>query len=541
MTRKDYSVTYIPPEGYSSRRARRRAESTRSHGASRFTGVGRHCRVTDAVIEMHLAAQLEPVAPLDTRLDEPLEADFSDEYDLQDTPSFENHVDDELDVAPGGTSTLAVVPGAAPAGAASSSHAAFSSRPEPDADFDEREWLSQADAEAAEHDTEDVGFAGALARHFDDVPAGYLPAEDFFSESEADLTERRRRRKRRRFNLVAVVLVLILVVGGAGFFLHRELNKPDPDYVGSGQGQVDVSIEQGWTTRQIAAHLQDRGVVMDASTFVKKVGASSPTPVFQPGEYKLRKEMSSDAAIKMLTDREAVTYFALPANVRLDAALQAIAEGTDIPRATLEELANDPERFGLPEEAKNIEGYLHPGDYRFPLKTKPEQVLQTLIDKTKEELKKNGVTDPAEQYRVLKIASIIAGEAPRDDYPRVAGIIENRLHKDNRETGGYLQLDSTVAYGLDKTTVHLTQSELEDKKNKYNTYTHQGLPPTPIGSPGPVAIAGAAKPDESGDYYWVTVNLTTGETKYSDNLEQHERYVREYRKWCADHPDECNA
>lgn len=531
-------MTHTPPGGYPSRRARRRAEAERPQGAFRFTGVGRHCEVTDDVIEMHLAARLEPVAPLDTNLETPLGVELPEDYDPKDALVFEHEVDDEVDVAPGGTATLAVIPSAGPV-----SVDATELDDEADAELDDREWLSQADAEAseAEAEGEHVGFAGALARHFEDVPVGYLPAEDIFSDSEADLTERRRRRKRRRINLVALVLVLALVVGVGSFSLNRFLNMPDPDYEGSGTGEVAVTIEEGWSTRQIANHLEERGVVKNASTFVKKAGSGSPRPVFHPGEFTLRKEMSSDAAIKMLTDREAVTYFALPANVRLEAALQAIAKGTNIPVSKLEELSEQPQRFGLPEEAKNLEGYLHPGDYRFPLNTKPEEILQSLVDKTKEALKKNGVTDPAKQYRTLKIASIIAGEAPRDDYPHVAGIIENRLHKDNRETGGFLQLDSTVAYGLDKTTVHLTQSELDDKKNLYNTYKHQGLPPTPIGSPGPVAIAGAAKPDPSGDYYWVTVNLTTGETKYSDNLADHERYVQEYRKWCEDNPDECNA
>ena len=184
-------MTHTPPGGYPSRRARRRAEAERPQGAFRFTGVGRHCEVTDDVIEMHLAARLEPVAPLDTNLEAPLGVELPEDYDPKDAFVFDHEVDDEVDVAPGGTATLAVIPSAGPV-----SMDATGLDDEADAELDDREWLSQADAEAseAEAEGEHVGFAGTLARHFEDVPVGYLPAEDIFSDSEADLSERRRRR-----------------------------------------------------------------------------------------------------------------------------------------------------------------------------------------------------------------------------------------------------------------------------------------------------------------------------------------------------------
>jgi UPF0755 protein len=35
-------------------------------------------------------------------------------------------------------------------------------------------------------------------------------------------------------------------------------------------------------------------------------------------------------------------------------------------------------------------------------------------------------------------------------------------------------------------------------------------------------------------YYWVTVNLDTGETKFSETLAEHNAYTKEYLNWCSE-------
>ena len=88
--------------------------------------------------------------------------------------------------------------------------------------------------------------------------------------------------------------------------------------------------------------------------------------------------------------------------------------------------------------------------------------------------------------------------------------------------------------------MHLTDEEKRDKSNPYNTYANPGLPVGPIGSPSDDAIAAAANPEKNDYYYWVTVNLDTGETKFSKTYEEHQRYVQEYQQWCSDNPGKCS-
>ena len=82
--------------------------------------------------------------------------------------------------------------------------------------------------------------------------------------------------------------------------------------------------------------------------------------------------------------------------------------------------------------------------------------------------------------------------------------------------------------------------EKQDKSNGYNTFAHPGLPVGPIGSPGDDSIKAAANPDDNDYYYWVTVNLDTGETKFAENFEEHNRNVDEYQQWCADNEGRCS-
>lgn len=154
-------------------------------------------------------------------------------------------------------------------------------------------------------------------------------------------------------------------------------------------------------------------------------------------------------------------------------------------------------------------------------------------------MEQSSITDLDEGYRILKVASILQAEARTPDYATVAGAIENRLNPNNKETHGLLQVDSSVIYGLGRYSLQFSPEEKADASNKYNTYEHAGLPPTPLGSPANAAIEAAAHPEDNGYYYWVTVNIETGETKFASNYQEHLRNQAEFRAWCDQNPDVC--
>ena len=115
----------------------------------------------------------------------------------------------------------------------------------------------------------------------------------------------------------------------------------------------------------------------------------------------MRQEMKNSDAVAVLLnkDKGKVMYFALSAGLRISESLQAISEGTGIPVADLKALSDAPAQFGVPAKAKNLEGFLAPGEYRFPLGTSAKDILQKLVGTTLDELKAQGVTDPAQAIR----------------------------------------------------------------------------------------------------------------------------------------------
>jgi UPF0755 protein len=92
-------------------------------------------------------------------------------------------------------------------------------------------------------------------------------------------------------------------------------------------------------------------------------------------------------------------------------------------------------------------------------------------------------------------------------------------------------MDSVVAYGNNVAPRQLTTKMLNDTSNPYNSRIKKGLPPTPINNPSNDTIAAAMNPADGDWLYFVTVNLDTGETKFTKSVSQFEKYSKEYAEW----------
>ncbi|WP_190988299.1 endolytic transglycosylase MltG [Pseudarthrobacter sulfonivorans] len=347
---------------------------------------------------------------------------------------------------------------------------------------------------------------------------------------------------RRRRRLLALFLTLVVFVAalavGAQFLKPLLGSGKASDYPGPGTGEVQVSVQSGEGMRSVAAKLETGKVIANADTFLQAFAASGGT--LTPGDFTFKSEMKNSDAVNVLLghDKTKVIYFALSAGLRIDESLQAISEGSGIKVQQLKQFSDSPQQFGLPANAKNLEGFLHPGEYRFPLGTPAKDILQALVKTTTDELVAQGITDPAKQYEAIIVASIVQAEGGQAEYGDVAGAIYNRL-KPNDQTGGFLQVDSAVTYGLGTRSFNFTDEQRQDKSNAYNTYANPGLPPGPIGSPGKTAIDAAAKPKTNDFLYWVTINLDTKETKFSKTLAEHNGYVEQYNTWCRANTGRC--
>jgi UPF0755 protein len=130
----------------------------------------------------------------------------------------------------------------------------------------------------------------------------------------------------------------------------------------------------------------------------------------------------------------------------------------------------------------------------------------------------------ANPYDALILASIVEKETGTvADRPLVASVLVNRLRLNMR-----LQTDPTVIYGMgERFDGNLRKRDLE-ADTTYNTYTREGLPPTPIALPSQASLDAATRPAQTAYLYFVSRG--DGTSVFSSNLADHTRAVNRYQK-----------
>ncbi|MDK4564945.1 endolytic transglycosylase MltG, partial [Kingella kingae] len=94
--------------------------------------------------------------------------------------------------------------------------------------------------------------------------------------------------------------------------------------------------------------------------------------------------------------------------------------------------------------------------------------------------------------------------------------------------GMRLQTDPTVIYGMgDAYQGKIRRADLQ-RDTPYNTYTRNGLTPTPIALPSRAALDAAANPSSSKYLYFVSRMDGTGKSQFSHTLDEHNAAVRQY-------------
>ncbi len=340
--------------------------------------------------------------------------------------------------------------------------------------------------------------------------------------------------------VVAVVAVLGLAAGAAGYVwlnYEEQVRKvlgwelPPPDYVGEGSGEAMIVIVSGDTGVEVTNALLDAGVIKSFDTFYTLLLAQDPASRSSP-VLRARREDDSQAALDASRTRE--SRGAQPRSSRGQEhrpVFGILSTATELPVEDFVAAAKDPTSYGAPPEAPSLEGYLFPATYHFDPGVDARTVLQTLVDRTFQSLDAAGVA-PADRHRVLTMAALIQREAGRDtqDFYKVSRVFNNLL-----DNGWHLESDATVSYGTGRThTVWTTPAERADTSNPYNTYANPGLPIGPIGAAGDLAIDAALHPADGPWFYFVPVNLDTGETVFSTTLAEHNAAVRQLQEWCRE-------
>lgn len=293
---------------------------------------------------------------------------------------------------------------------------------------------------------------------------------------------------------------------------------------------VILTLTEDTASGQVASRLKQEGVIQYPWVFrlltsLKKVDS------FDAGTYELNSDMDYGQLISALRgsgEQRTVVRVTIPEGYTLQDICDLLVEKKVLTAEKFWETANTyPFSHAMladvPMVDNRLEGYLFPDTYDFYVGDNAVNVINKMLNNFVKKYTKamrnlteaNGLTIA----EVVKVASLVEKEAKlADERTTIAGVIYNRL---NSSSFLYLQIDATIMYA----TGHKDALTADDLKidSPYNTYTHEGLPPTAICNPGVSCLMAAIQPEKTRYYYYVAD--TDGSHIFSRTLDEHNRAV----------------
>ena len=333
-----------------------------------------------------------------------------------------------------------------------------------------------------------------------------------------------------------IFILFVVAVLACGGWLGWALTQPVTP-----SGQTFVLLHPGYSTRRIATELQSAGVIRSADAFVVWHYLHHKRSL-KAGEYLFDTSATAVDVHRRLVRGD--VYFhtvVIPEGFNMFDIAQAVQNaGLGSSEEFLKVATSDTALIAdLAPDAKTLEGFLFPNTYEFTRMQSMEEIAGAMVKQFRQVAKEIGLITDAKMTDVkdsdaqrddvqqtVILASIIEKEtAAPEERPLVASVYYNRMARH-----GLLQADPSVIYaellqGSYTGALHHTDMQFN---SAYNTYTHPGLPPGPIGNPGKTSLEAAMHPAETDYLYFVSNG--NGHHRFARNLEEHNKNVAAYRK-----------
>lgn len=319
-----------------------------------------------------------------------------------------------------------------------------------------------------------------------------------------------------------LLLAALLVVGGA-WLQHRALNQP----LHLTEERL-LQVPPGSTPSGLLNRLENEGVIQGAFWLRLYWRFNLEAPTLHSGEYRLLPQQRARDMLGLWQRGEVVQYSLTLVegwNFRQLRAALARQEALTQNLADLDDAALMA-RIGL--AGQHPEGRFFPDTYHYVRGMSDEDLLKkanarleaVLAEEWQQRAEGLPYRDP---YEALIMASLIEKETGvPEERDEIAGVFIRRLR-----LGMRLQTDPTVIYGMgERYSGRITRADLRTP-TPYNTYTIDGMPPTPIAMVGRHAIHAALNPREGDTLYFVARG--DGSHVFSRTLDEHNRAVREYQ------------
>lgn len=334
-------------------------------------------------------------------------------------------------------------------------------------------------------------------------------------------------RQRGRSGLLTLLVLIVLAGAGAGgayVWLTDSFEAPGP-----AAAAARVEVVSGMSLRAVLNRLEAEGLLRSARAVQWYLRLKGRHVKVESGLYEIPAHASAAQILQLFADGKVVLEQLTVVEGATFAEFLAILEAQ--PHLVHSVHGKTPAQvmalIGHPGE--NPEGEFFPDTYRFAAGTSDAAILTQAYEAMQRELAAAWQARSAglpfdKPYEALILASLVEKEAAlKSERSPIAGVFVNRLKKGMR-----LQSDPTVIYGLGDNydgSVHARDLQTD---TPYNTYTREGLPPTPIALPGRESLLAAVQPEDTGALFFVATGAGDGAHHFSKTLEEHNQAVQAY-------------
>lgn len=340
----------------------------------------------------------------------------------------------------------------------------------------------------------------------------------------------------RKSILRTVIAASLFLFAGGGTVLWQlhswwnyALSLPFKGYV---EPEVLFEIPRGQGVSQVAARLEERGLILSAALFRAALWNRREPVTLKAGTYRFEQPLKLEEVIDKLA-RGDVAYRRVTIPEGYDLA-QIMAAMVDSGLGTVAGFAEVMTRVewirDLDPDAPDLEGYLMPDTYHLPLDADEEALVRRMVTAFRDfwtaerqaRARELGLTT----REAVTLASLVEKEtAVPAERELVSGVFHNRLR-----LGMRLGCDPTVIYAVRRVKeydgiIHRSDLQLD---SPYNTYIYPGLPPGPIANPGRAALDAALDPAETDYLFFVSRN--DGTHLFSRTYDRHRQAVEQFQR-----------
>ena len=327
---------------------------------------------------------------------------------------------------------------------------------------------------------------------------------------------------------IALSLIVLLLVVSVITWNQYQKFMTTPLHI-NGQGYV-YTVPSGSNLQQISRDLNNAGLTSMPAEYLHIYGRlTHKAHLIKAGEYRIEPHTTLPQLLDQLIAGRVIQYsFTIVEGITAQQLINMVTTDERFSKTlTDSSLSTVMNALELPEN--NGEGEFAPETYNFTSGTTDMQILSRahrLMTTVLEEAWKNKAENLPYKtpYEALIMASIIEKETGiAEERAQIAGVFVRRL-----EMGMRLQTDPTVIYGLGVSfDGNLRRNDLTTD-TPYNTYTRNGLPPTPIALPSKESIEAALHPQAGKSLFFVATGHD-GRHVFSATLADHNKAVRQYQ------------